>query len=142
MDVVAAFTSHTEEDPQRFLQKQRNAWQDWKRMEEEYPFVEVYGYESTPSMQGVCNADQSLTVELFPFQRANTKHGFHSCGTTGHRPMLFAEASKSPHTFWLFKHSFEDLWFDSLQRARHDDIHERWREPRRTLCLERGLTPE
>lgn len=139
MDVVSAFTDHTEEEPERFLDKQRRAWLDWKRMEGIYPFVEVCGYESIPTMQGVCNADHSIVVELFPFHRADTKHGYHSCGTTAHRPMIFAESGKSPQAFWLFKHAFEDLWFESLRRASLDAVHPRWQENRTRLFRERGL---
>lgn len=139
LDIVKVLTDHLEENPRRFFKKQQLAWRSWKSIEQKHPFVEVYGYESIPTMQATCDGDRSICVELLPFNRANLKQHFHACGGVDDRPALFATATNNPQSFWLFKNSFEDLWFDSMQRASPSEVHKDRRESRINILRERGL---
>jgi hypothetical protein len=135
-----AFADHKGQKGPWFVGKLARAWQRWKDVEKEYPTkVEVYCYQSAPTMLGTCDSDRSLKVELIPFHRPNRKHGYHECGNVDSRPALLINAADHPQAFCFFKNAFEDLWIDSMHRALKKDIHPSWKEKRLTLLKARGL---
>lgn len=125
-EVAQAFAEHLDEHPASFMEKARTAWNEWKRLERLYDAFEVYAYATFPSMQAICDADTSVQIELFPFNRAATHEGFHAAGTLSKRPALLIDAAKDAEAYQLFKGAFEDLWTEAKQKAPAADVHPRW----------------
>jgi hypothetical protein len=119
--VVEAFCEHIDEMPGRVKDNCDSAWRTWKSIEAENDFVEVHGYTSVPTMQAICKADQSMKIELLPFNCNDLAHGFHQCGTREQRPALLLDAAIHPASFLFFKNALEDMWIDAVRREREAD---------------------
>ena len=142
-EIARAFTDHTGESASRFVEKQMRAWQSWKRMELDHPFIEVYGYTSVPTLQGLCG-DDSVQIEILPFHPAvphDHQENRVGISITDHRPALWLDATEHSRSFELFQNAFENLWIAAMGATREDDVHPRWRERREILLLERRLKP-
>jgi hypothetical protein len=137
---IAAYADHLGEQEDRIAANNKEAWNSWKKLENEIKCVEVYGYTSSPTLQSISN-DESISVEILLFNRAGLKHGFHECGTPNRRPGLFLTAADHLAAFWLFKNSFEDLWLAAMRDTFEEDVHERWRPARRERLAQRQLLP-
>jgi len=137
---AAGLADHLNLDADTFKQNIDYAWDKWKELEEEYKFIEVYGYSSIPTAQAICT-DAYIKVELLPFNRAR-KYGFHECGDHENRPALLMSALNNPNSFRFFRDWFEDLWFSAMAATANRNenlVHERWRAQRLTLLRDRGM---
>jgi hypothetical protein len=137
---IAAYADHLGEQEDRIVANNKEAWNSWKKLEDEIACVEVYGYTSSLTLQSISN-DECISVEIMLFNRAGSEHGFHECGTPNRRPGLFLTAAEHLAAFWLFKNSFEDLWLSAMRDAHENDVHERWRPERRKRLARRHLLP-
>jgi len=133
--VTASLCEHLGETLPRFAKNLRDAWKSWKQLQDKYEFVEVYGYSSVPTTQGVCS-DTAIKVELLPFHRAGLDRGFHGWGSPDRRPAILATVTDSPMTYRVLKESFEDLWTYSMQNTPESAVHPRWRLERRKRLAE------
>lgn len=136
-EIAAAFSDHTGESATLFFAKQGRAWNSWKKIEGEYPFIEAYGYTSVPTMQALCEADISMQVEILPFYRPSVEDEYSGgAGVTDHRPALWLTAAEHARSFRFFKNSFEKLWMAAMAWTPEDEVHPRWRERRKALLSE------
>jgi hypothetical protein len=129
----AAFAKHLGQVSKDFQENIDKAWGKWKELEDRYPFLEVYGYRSSPTMMLIANSSL-MQVELLPFNDPKGRErGIHA-----QRPALLLrpEPTEQPQSFQLFKDAFDDLWFDAMRHS-EKTVHPRWREQRLARLAER-----
>ena len=138
-DALASLSSHVGEKFERMKENIRSAWTGWRELQEANDFVEVYRYNSTPTMQAICT-DRYIKIELLPYNRKGAC--FHECGSPDNRPGLVMDTQDDivAPAYGFFKNAFEDLWLTAMLNAPQKDIHPKWRRKRLERLSKLGLS--